>query len=89
MKVPMRFPWPDSLKNSSSTNKEASPCPSFLVVLLPGPTIWGHQGKRGVNRTLLKGPPTARRLTLPELRTRKELTLWMAKGGPLCPLGLG
>lgn len=89
MKVPMRFPWPNSLKNSSSTNKEASPCPSFLVVLLPGPTIWGHQGKRGENRALLKGPPTARRLTLPGLGTRKELTLWMAKGGPLHPLGLG
>lgn len=89
MKVPMRFPWPNSLKNSSSTNKEASPCPSFLVVLLPGPTIWWHQGKRGENRALLKGPPTAHRLTLPGLRTRKELTLWMAKGGPLHPLGLG
>lgn len=81
----MRVPWPHFLRNSSSTNKEASPCPGFLVVLLPDPTIWGHQGKRGVNRALPKGPPTAHQLTLPGLRIRKELTPWMAKGCPPYP----
>lgn len=54
----MRVLWPSSLRNSSSTNKEASYCPSFLVVLLPGPTIQGHQGKGG-EQSLLKGPPAA------------------------------
>ena len=81
----MWVPWPHSLRNISSTNKEASPWPDFLVVLLPDPTIWGHQGKRGVSRALLKGPPTAHQLTLPGFRTRKELTSWMAKGGPPHP----
>lgn len=59
----MRVPWPDSLKNSSSTNKEASPCPGFLVVLLPGPITWGHQGKGG-EQSFAKGAPYS---SLPDL----------------------
>lgn len=82
----MRVTWPDTCKNSSSTNKEASPCPGFLV-LLPGPTIWGHHGKGGEQsfpkRAPYSLPPD------PRLRMRKELTPCMAKGGPPCPLGLG
>lgn len=81
----MRVAWPDSRKNSSSTNKEASSCPGLLV-LLPGPAIWGHQGKGGeqsfTKREPYSPPPDS------GLRMRKEWTPWMAKGGPPCPLAL-